>query len=188
MNIKRKLKRPVTLTAAGLIALTLLLTASSCSGDYEERQAEENRKIIEGESLEEKNLWEKVRREENPAAIRYMYLWVPNVAQPIGYFTIEGKISSSGSQLGPSDKIVPGCSGCERVVVDGPQDDNTYGEGDPGQFFFLTNGTMVTINGFITLDSDVPLELDVPEMQSEEELAKALAEELKKLPKLPNQP
>jgi hypothetical protein len=43
------------------------------------------------------------------------------------------------------------------VVVDGPQDDGSYGSGDPGIFFFLTNGTkVVTSLDYIQTDQPIP--------------------------------
>lgn len=133
------------LAAAGLF---LTLGAGSCDNDatkaYDDRiKAEKAVSVVkEGQiTLEQKNLQEKQRRDERPNQIGYVYLL--NFGKPFGYYVIKGKISSSGSQLAPENAVVQPCSGCDRLVTDGPQDDNTYGEGDPGIFFFTPEGNMI---------------------------------------------
>jgi hypothetical protein len=70
-------------------------------------------------------------------------------------------VSSTGSQLTPTDKVVQPCSGCDRLVVDGAQDDGTYGQEDPGSFFFTTDGNLVETT-LDTIYSTQPLTIDVP--------------------------
>jgi len=85
------------------------------------------------------------------------------VSRFAGYYVTKGKISSSGSQATPEQDIhwtcggTAGYYGCQPVVVDGPQDDGSYGAGDPGIFFFLTNGTkVVTSLDYIQTDQPIP--------------------------------
>lgn len=148
---------------AALAAAALLFGLTGCGegpGEYQQRKNAQKSVTLKGPSLEKENLKEKLQRENDPDAVRYVYLI--SFAQPVGYYVIKGKVSSSGSQLAPEDEIIKACrSGCDRYVVDSAQDDGTYGTGDPGIFFFLANGTMVST----TLDyveSDQPLPLDVP--------------------------
>lgn len=140
------------------IALAGALSLTACdSTDLQEREKKQDAVTLTN-SLETSNLKEKLERENDPSAVRYVYLI--SFAQPIGYYVITGKVSSSGSQLAPEDDIIRVPSG-GRVVTDGAQDDGTYGTGDPGIFFFLADGTMVST----TLDyveSDQPLPLNVP--------------------------
>lgn len=145
--------RIIALTAAVAFFLT------GCSGNQalQERQEKQDAVTLDN-SLEMANLKAKLERENDANAVRYVYLI--SFAQPIGYYVIKGKVSSSGSQLAPEDDIIRPYSGV-YLNTDGAQDDGTYGQGDPGIFFFLADGTMVST----TLDyveSDQPLPLQVP--------------------------
>lgn len=149
----------VATLALGAIALT------GCSyekSQYEERKDKQEQSSINGgEGLEVKNLKEKAERENDPNATRYVYLWVPGDSKPVGYYVLKGKVSSSGSQMGPEQELIRRCSGCDSHVMDSAKDDGSYGEGDPGIFFFLANGTMTDTN-LIYLSTDAPLPLNVP--------------------------
>lgn len=124
-------------------ATVVLATASSCSqsdvDEYNERSKMEA-ELFPGESLEQKNLKRKAIEENDPGQTRYVYLFLEGVG-PIAYYVIEGKVSSSGSQYGPSEGTYRPCSGCDLFLADSPQDDKTFGEGDPGKFFWQANGT-----------------------------------------------
>lgn len=149
-------------TAAIALGGTLLLTAGGCTGQTDEQIARDQAQSqkAQGETLEKKNLAAKKEREENPSAVHYLYLYT--YGQPMGYYVTKGKISSSGSQRTPEQDIVHSCGGttnhyeCSAVVVDGPQDDGSYGAGDPGIFFFLADGTMVETS-FDYVISDRPI-------------------------------
>lgn len=119
------------------------------------------------DSLERRNLRERLLRDNKPNAIRYVYLL--SFAEPLGYYTIKGKVSSTQSQMTTDQLIVrPKCSsGCTiRHVVNAPSDDGSYGENEPGVFFFTTSGVMVTTSLDYVV-SDQPLPLDVPELGEE---------------------
>lgn len=157
-------KRTIRGAAAGAAFLLLSLTACTGMTDEEIARNEVQSQKAQGDTLEKKNLEEKRKREENPTAVRYVYLY--NFGQPMGYWIAKGKISSSGSQRTPTDDNIWTCrssaSTCQALVVDGPQDDGSYGNGDPGIFFFLADGTMVetTFDFFI---SEKPVEaINVP--------------------------
>lgn len=152
--------------AAALAVLALAVGVTGCESDasasYKQRVEEQKQSPITGESLEVRNLKEKLRRENDPNHIGYVYLI--SFAQPIGYYAIKGKVSSSGSQLGPEQEVVcPWSNPSSCNPVDSKQDDGTYGQGDPGIYFFTTEGTRVET----TLDyvySDQPLPIDVPRL------------------------
>lgn len=151
---------------AAIAALTLALGLTACSSDgtdeYEQRKndnAAVKQIVGDGETLEQSNLLERLRRQSKPTAIGYVYL--TTFGQPIGYYVIKGKVSNAGSQLAPEQEVLRRCSGCEQFLSDGPQDDKTYGVGDPGIFFFTAEGTMVETD-FDYIYSDQPLDLDVP--------------------------
>lgn len=156
-NGSKRWKRLITIGAC-VVALPLL-SAYACgpTADDEARNALQAQKAT-GNTLEKQNLESKREREENPNAVRYLYLY--SFGEPMGYYITKGKISSSGSQRTPEQDIHYTCSSsgsnCSHVVVDGPKDDGSYGQGDPGIFFFLANGTMVETN-FDYIQSDQPL-------------------------------
>lgn len=151
---------------------TLLLTAGACSGPTAEQLARDQLQSQKatGDTLEKKNLEEKRKREEDPSAIGYVYLLTNNPQAPIlGYYISKGKISSNSSQRTPMQDVIHACGGssghygCAPVVVDGPQDDGSYGNGDPGIFFFLADGTKVTWGSDLWMHTDRPIPaLNVP--------------------------
>lgn len=142
-----------------LLAAGLAVTLSGCWGPTAEDKArnELQSQKAQGETLEKKNLAAKKDREENPNAVRYLYLY--SFGQPMGYYITKGKISSSSSQRTPEQDIHYTCSNggtCTHVVVDGPKDDGSYGAGDPGIFFFMADGTMVETS-FDYIIADKPI-------------------------------
>lgn len=129
---------------------------SGCTTQLSQRRQAQEQSQIQGTSLEKQNLEERRKRDEDANRVGYVYLI--NYGKPFGYYVIKGKVSSSGSQIGPEQELVCGSS-CE--VMDSAQDDGTYGSGDPGVFFFLSTGTKVET----TLDyiyTDEPMAIDVP--------------------------
>lgn len=149
----------ISVGAAALVAAPLLM-ASSCGPTAEEQKRNEiQSQKATGDTLEKKNLEEKRKREENPNAVRYLYLY--SHGEPQGYYITKGKVSSNGSQRTPEQDNMWTCRGssgeCASIVVDGAQDDGSYGAPEPGIFFFfLANGTMIST----TLDyvqADAPI-------------------------------
>lgn len=145
------------------IALTALigLTATACEpAKITEREAKQNASQMQGESLEIKNLKAKRDREESASAERYLYLM--SFGKVIGYYVTKGKISSNGSQIGPELELA-NRSYRDSSVLDSAQDDGSYGDGDPGIFFFTADGTMV-VTDLDYIQSDAPLPIDVPRL------------------------
>lgn len=150
-----------TITATATVA-ALLAGITACTNDeYDNRKQKQATTGITN-SLEKRNLEEKLQRENKPNAIRYVYLM--NFGKIVGYYVIKGKVSSSGSQLAPEQEIICRYNSSDSCqAVDSAQDDGTYGSGDDGVFFFLADGTEVET----TLDyiaSDQPLAIDVPRL------------------------
>lgn len=152
------------------VLLSASLVLAGCSGqtaDDKARDALQAQKAT-GPTLEKSNLEEKRKREENPDAIGYLY--VMSFGQIKGYYVTRGKISSNGSQATPEQDVhwtcggTSGYYGCQPVVVDGPQDDGSYGNGDPGIFFFLADGTKIVTNlDYIQSDRPIPT-IDAPKL------------------------
>jgi hypothetical protein len=155
-------KKIAILCAAAMAGL--LLTAASCDDTTAEDKAKQQREeksatvILCGaanQSLECKNLAERERRNSQPNAIGYVYLY--NFDGSVkGYFTIKGKVSSTQSQMGPMDTYITHTYG--NLSLEAPGDDGSYGPNEEGIFFFTTEGTMVTYSGEYVL-SDAPLKL-----------------------------
>jgi hypothetical protein len=156
----------ISLVSLAVVGTILGGTASSCAGESKEDtlRNEQQAQKAQGDTLEKRNLEEKRRREENPNAIGYVYLL--SFGKPVGYYIIKGKLSSNGSQRTPEQDIHWTCKtnhGCQPVVVDGAQDDGSYGDPDPGIFFFTTEGVKV-VTDLDYIQSDQPLSIDVPRL------------------------
>jgi hypothetical protein len=114
------------------------------------------------DSLERANLKKRLLRTNKPDAVGYVYLM--NFGQIVGYYTIKGKVSSTQSQMTTSDLVNKFCdNGCAWVTTGAPGDDGSYGDNEPGIFFFTTEDQMVTTS----LDyiwADQPISVDVPRL------------------------
>jgi hypothetical protein len=106
-----------------ILAIVAALSLGACTSksDYEIRKEQNKTKLIHGESMEQKNLKEKIRRDE-ASADKIGYVYIMSFGKFIGYYTIKGKISSDGSQLNPQDDIICRYSSDSCQAVDGPQD------------------------------------------------------------------
>lgn len=149
-----------TLKQLALVVTSMVLLSAGACGPSEDdvaRQEAQSRKA-DGPTLEKTNLEEKRKREENPDAIGYVYL-LSFSGDVVGYYVTKGKISSNGSQATPEQEIHWTCRtnySCHPIVVDGPQDDGSFGGHDPGIFFFLTNGTKI-VTSVDYIHSDQPI-------------------------------
>lgn len=115
------------------------------------------------DSLERRNIRERLLRTNRPNAIGYVY--VMSFGKIIGYYTIKGKVSSTQSQM-TTDQLIQTehpYSGADYsyAVVNAPGDDGSYGINEPGIFFFTTDGAMVETD-LDYIVADQPLPVDVP--------------------------
>jgi hypothetical protein len=111
------------------------------------------------DSLERRNLKDRLLRTNKPDAIGYVYLM--NFGQIVGYYTIKGKVSSTQSQMTTDNLIIDRYEG--DVVVNAPGDDGSYGPNEDGIFFFTTEGAMVTTSlDYIWADNQIAI--DVPRL------------------------
>ena len=164
--------------AAALIAAVMLVSLAGCTGDKPSSQ-EKGQAITEDtfakqsaavpypgkeltDSLERRNLRERLVRTNEPDAIGYVYLL--NFGKVLGYYTIKGKVSSTQSQMTPSTSVERhGDTGGGNITYPAPGDDGSYSANEDGVFFFTTEGAFVETN----LDyvfADQPLPFDVPEL------------------------
>lgn len=156
-------------------AVALGFSLSACSNNNEsateatqQRQDKAAKIVLCGEaneSLECKNLKERERRNSQPSAIGYVYLY--NFDGTVkGYFTIKGKVSSTQSQMGAMDIIADAClvttDYCPEIM-EAAGDDGSFGPNEAGIFFFTTENIMVTYSGEYVL-SDAPLKLSTNQL------------------------
>lgn len=114
------------------------------------------------DSQERRNLRERLLRFNVPDKIGYVYL-LGLTGSYVGYYAIQGKVSSTDSQLTTTQQIVKACSNGCREVVPSMGDDGSYGSNEAGVFFFTTNGVLVeTSMNYIYSDS--PLPVDAPKL------------------------
>jgi hypothetical protein len=114
------------------------------------------------DSIERRNLRERLLRYNDPDKISYIYL-LSQTGQVITYYTIKGKVSNNSSQMTNSQNVND-CTAWRnpcRTVTDSMGDDGSYGPNEAGVFFFTTEDVMVTWNGSYLL-SDAPQEIKTP--------------------------
>jgi hypothetical protein len=170
--------RKPTIVIAAIITAALVLTAGGCTGDDKSAQSQGQAQTEQAfgqqssavpypadqlkDSLERRNLKDRLLRTNNPSAIGYLYL--QSFGKVLGYYVIKGKVSSTQSQMTTDNLVVDRCSNSTcPVVVNAPGDDGSYGANEPGIFFFTTEGAMVTTNLDYIL-SDQPIPFDVPKL------------------------
>jgi hypothetical protein len=116
------------------------------------------------DSLERRNVRERLLRYNNPNKISYIYL-LSQTGAVITSYTIKGKVSSSNSQL-TTDTIVQDCTGWQtpcRNNVTAPGDDGTYGPNENGIYFYTTEDVMITIpDSVLYILSDAPQDVKTP--------------------------
>jgi hypothetical protein len=172
-------KKIIRIIAVIVTALALLFSVAACdTGPKQSNSRTQGQKLTEQayaqqsravpypasrlkDSLERRNLRERLLRQNKPNKIGYVY-YVP-FGKPLGYWVIKGKVSSTQSQMTPSDEItgdLSNCSGCsEHVVAEAPGDDGSFGDNEKGVFFFTTAGAMVQVPEDDYFYSDQPISL-----------------------------
>ncbi len=110
------------------------------------------------DSLERRNIRERLLRFNKPTKISYIYL-LSDYGTVVAYMAIKGKVSSCSSQMTTSQLIeeYSGNSG-GNVVVDAPGDDGSYGPNEDGIYFFTQDDVLVQWNGKYLL-ADAPMKV-----------------------------
>lgn len=179
------MKRIVTAVA---VVLALMFSLSACYGEgkpSETRQKtqEQSEQAFQQQmdavpfpaddlrdSLERRNLRERLLRQNDPDRIGYVYF--VSFGKFLGYWTIKGKVSSTQSQMNPADDLtgdLSDCSGCfESQVLESAGDDGSFGEAERGVFFFTTEGAMIQLPEDAYVYSDQPIMLgNLPELNGQ---------------------
>lgn len=152
-------KKILAVALVGALALGL----AGCYSENDEVTArKDSQSQVLKDSLGRKNQEERLKREEDPNQIRYVYVFAPLDGRVIGYYTIVGKVSTSGTQNAPEQDLIQPWNGLkEMYVVDSAKDDGTYGPSETGSFFFTTEGVLIEIDGLPYLQSDSPIQVYV---------------------------
>lgn len=153
-------KKLATITAS---AIVLAAALTGCTNQaIEDRIDKQNETTLES-SLGIDNQEERLQREEDPNAIRYVYLLAKLDGSVLGYYTIQGKVSPAGTQLAPEQEIIRWNG--EMIGVDSAKDDGTYGDSDSGSFFFTTEGVLIeTTLDYIQSDAPIAFYGDSPRL------------------------
>lgn len=110
------------------------------------------------QSLERKNIIERLQRINKPDQISYIYL--VNYGKVMAHYTVRGKVSSLNSYLMTQERVIT--RGSEGIAtVEAPDLDGTYGQNADGVFFFTTENALVEWRGDY-LWCDQPLKLTQP--------------------------
>ena len=93
--------------------------------------------------------------------IQYV-VFLSKSGQPIDYFAVDGKCTSSEKRLTPPERLVRGSGGEHYLdfVVKAPSEDGTYGSSSPYIYCKTTDGKYKQWNGQYYV-SDSPIELTI---------------------------
>jgi hypothetical protein len=171
----RKILFTVPLMAASFF---LLMGASDCEGEpppdngFQENQQDTINEYQEQldtavpypigqmvDSLERRQIRERLLRFNDPNKIGYVYLFA-ETGQLISFYTVKGKVSSTESMMTTTSQVVCYKENIDDVclTVDSPGDYGSFGPNENGVFFFTTEGVLVTWNGTY-LYLDAPLQV-----------------------------
>lgn len=117
--------------------------------------------------LERKNLAFRLTQYNSRGDVNYVYVFTFS-GQVVGYYVIQGKVSSTSSQM-TSTQITSGCGTNCGLAVDAIGDDGSYGPEEGGQFgvFFRTAGGALveTDLPFLVSNAPIPTYASVPQLQ-----------------------
>lgn len=124
--------------------------------------------------LERKNLAARLKAYNSAGDTNYVYIFTFSGAV-IGYYVVEGKVSSTGSEM-TSTQQVTNCGtqnsgdGGSCAVTDAIGDDGSYGPeegGDFGVFFFTSSGVLVeTDQPFLVSSAPISIYANVPQLDA----------------------
>lgn len=117
--------------------------------------------------LELKNLAFRLQQYNSKGSTNYVYVFTFS-GQVVGYYVIQGKVSSTGSQMTSTD-INVNCGNGGTCTNLAPGDDGSYGPDEGGQFgvFFRTAGGALveTDLPFLVSNAPIPTYASVPQLQ-----------------------
>lgn len=157
------MKKLIAVLSLALVGV-LGLTACGPSSEYTQRK-EKQSEITLDNSLGIKSQEQRLEREDDVNAIRYVYLFAPMSKDVIGYYTINGGVYGADTQLAPEQEIICRYSGDSCQTVDSAKDNGTYGGGDGGVFFFTTEGVLIeTVLPYLQSDAPIAVYAETPKL------------------------
>lgn len=148
----------IAVAAAAAGALILGLAGCGTSQEFQERKEGQSTALTD--SLSRQNQEERLKREEDETQVRYVYILAPLTGEAVGYYTVNGKVSSAGVQNAPEQELIRPYNGSsELYIVDSAKDDGTFGPSETGFFFFTTENVLIEIEGLAYVQSDAPIRL-----------------------------
>lgn len=106
-----------------------------------------------GNTVEQKNIMERLKRDNKPGSIKHLYVISAYSGQVIIYSTVDGKVTSAGKRLTPTSVVdtggqyVTNSYGFDVNIAGGYYrttevlgDDGTYGSSDPYIYWFDVKG------------------------------------------------
>ncbi len=155
--MKTFIKRGVAVVAAVTIGALLFTGCTQQTKEFKDRK--EKQSVALDDSLSRQNQEERLAREEDESQVRYVYILAPLTGEAIGYYTVNGKVSSAGVQNAPEQEQIRLYEGGSYFTVDSAKDDGTYGPSETGFFFFTTENILIEIEGLAYVQSDSPIRL-----------------------------
>lgn len=161
--------KKITALIAAVVIGAFVLAGCSANTEYAERKNNQSSVTLDN-SLGKKNQEDRLKREEDPNQIRYVYLLAKLDGGVLGYYTIKGKVSPAGTQLAPEQEIICKWSSAESCqAVDSAKDDGTYGASDSGSFFFTTEDVLIeTTLDYLQSDAPIAFYGDAPKLNDQQ--------------------
>lgn len=156
----------------------IFLTSESCDVEQENTSAmseqahtEANQRDLNARqpaptiswSLERDNLIKRFKLQNDRSVVFYMYVFVPGIADPIGYYQVN-KVSSVNSQLTNPLQMVDDPNGdysAGSTILPSPAEDGSYGENGNAVFGFTPEEIYLEHN-MLYMASTVPLRFTKP--------------------------
>ena len=161
------MKTIMKVIGALVAALAITFSLAACtSSDYDQRKAKQDEVTLDN-SLGIEAQKERLSREDDVNAIRYVYIFAPMTDKVVGYYTIKGGVYGADTQLAPEQDIVcPWSTSAESCnAVDSAKDNGTYGGSDEGVFFITTEDVLIeTTFDYIQSDAPIHIYADAPKL------------------------
>ena len=154
MTNRKKSVSGLSILATALLSFMMMGNDGGCSDGNQAQSASGVKKASvkvqtdkDGNTVEQKAIMERVRRDNLPGSIKHLYLISAYSGQVIMYSTVKGKVTSSSKRLTPSTvAYVADTTGSSAFTIDvgGIEyttqevlgDDGTYGSSMPYLFWF----------------------------------------------------
>jgi hypothetical protein len=157
-----------------LIGLVLFATIPMMASDCEDREVQKDttgkvhQKHVaiqtdqDGDTVEQKNIARRITADNEPGAIKHLYLISPYTGDVLLYSSVKGKVTSGGKRLKPKTQVQwydSDASSRSTYTQEVMNDDGTYGSSAEYLYFWDSFGTyhQVYTGAGIILISSRPL-------------------------------